>query len=448
MTSPPPATDPPPWWRRHLVAVLKVLVGGGILWFIAGQMTIDDEVRTAGRVVKGRELEIAGEVRLRTDAGELAGPWNLADSPVIRRRGDRWRVDGQEGDALVFDGAVSLVVDGLRESVLLSDVAMAEGGEEDGWVEQTLDVREGLATIYGRITAGQYLLAMLCILGMYLCGIKRWQILLRAQGIPVTFFESMRFTFIGFFFNNVVPGMTGGDVVKAVMIARAHKGRGPDAVSTVIVDRVVGLLVLAGLAAVVLLFALDTYGTIARWVFLMLACAAALMFFFLSRRVRKWLRIDRLLKRLPGSDALQRLDQAFLLYRSKGKEMALCVAISLVSHMFNIASVWILGVGLGVDAAHGLSEPALLTYVVVVPIIMIVAAVPALPGGWGIGEAAFGYFFRTVGIHNLSLSVGLSVLHRFSMLLWSLLGGVFLFLSRREAREAMREAESMEPSGS
>ena len=49
---------------------------------------------------------------------------------------------------------------------------------------------------------------------------------------------------------------------------------------------------------------------------------------------------------------------------------------------------------------------------------------------------------------NLSLSVGLSVLHRFSMLLWSLFGGVFLFLSRREAREAMREAQTMDPSGS
>ncbi|NRA96263.1 MAG: flippase-like domain-containing protein [Planctomycetes bacterium] len=427
--------------------MVKLLLGGGILWFIAGQMSIDDEVRTADEVVRGREVTFErGQVWLKTDDGDR-GPWDIADSPVLRRKGDRYRVDEEEGTGFVFKGFVSVVVDGHTQRISLDRVALTEEGTEDGWVEQTLDVREGLATIYARITVAQYLLAMACILGMYLCGIKRWQVLLRAQGIDVTFFESTRFTFIGFFFNNVVPGMTGGDVVKAVMIARAHKGRGPDAVSTVIVDRVVGLVVLAAIAAVVLVFTLDTYGTIALWVFLSLGCATALICLFLSRRVRKWLRIDRLLKRLPGSDALQRLDQAFLLYRSKGKEMAFCVAISLLSHMFNIASVLVLGLGLGVDAAHGLSEPVLLTYVVVIPIIMIVAAVPALPGGWGIGEAAFGYFFRTVGIHNLSLSVGLSVLHRFSMLLWSLLGGVFLFLSRREAREAMREAQTMDSPG-
>lgn len=438
-----------PWWRRHLVTMIKLALGGGILWFIGAQLTIDDEVRAGDEVIRGREVEVQGTVQLRTDSGELAGPWSLVkDPPVLRRQGDRWRVGDLEGVALVFSGFVSLSVEGSTERIELARVSMIDRGEEDGWVEQSLDVREGLATIYGRISIGQYLLAMACILGMYLCGIKRWQVLLRAQGIDVTFLESMRFTFIGFFFNNVVPGMTGGDVVKAVMIARAHKGRGPDAVSTVIVDRVVGLVVLAAIAAIVLLFVLDTYWTIARWVFLMLALAMLLICLFLSRRVRKLLGINRLLNRLPGSDALRRLDKAFLLYRSKGREMTFCIAISFVSHMFNIVSVWCLGIGLGVDAAHGLSEPVFVTYVVVVPIIMIVAAVPVLPGGWGVGEAAFGYFFRTVGIQNLSLSVGLSVLHRFSMLLWSLLGGVFLFLSRREAREAMLQAQSMEPSGS
>ena len=37
--------------------------------------------------------------------------------------------------------------------------------------------------------------------------------------------------------------------------------------------------------------------------------------------------------------------------------------------------------------------------------------------------------------------VGLSVLSRVSMVIWSLLGGVFLVFHRQEAREAIRESE-------
>lgn len=433
--------------------MIKLVVGALIIWFIASQLTIDDQIfRADGSVVAGRDLSVDGTVSVQGESAPTA-PRALGGEhpPIISRRGPTWRItdsDGTsvEGEALVFAGSASVVDEnGETISVPLNAVDLEKAGtDDDGWVEHTLRVKEGLATVYARISLTQYLLAMACILGMYLCGVKRWQVLLRSQGIDATFFQALRLTFIGFFFNNVVPGMTGGDVVKAVMIARESKGRGPDAVSTVIVDRVLGLIVLAALAAVVLLFALDTYGTIAMWVFIMLAVATACILLFLSRRVRKLLRIDKLLNRLPGSEALKRLDRAFLLYRTKKKEMAFCIAISLLSHMFNILSVWFLGVGLGVDAAHGLLEPQFMTYMVVVPIIMIVAAVPVLPGGWGVGEAAFGYFFRTVGVQNLALSIGLSVLHRFSMLLWSLLGGVFLFLSRKEAKEAMRDADAID----
>ncbi len=442
-----PDADGGPVRNRHLVTLIKLLVGGAILWVIASKLSIDDRVvMKDGGERTGRGLQFDGALLLSIDGEAEPRRFSLRDgiTPFFRR-GEEWRVEGQVGQQLTLEGALSLRSDDGVVEVPLDDVRVEDIGEQDGWTEQSLEIREGLATIYGRIKAINYVLAMACILGMYLCGIKRWQILLRAQSIQVGFFEAMRLTFIGFFFNNVVPGMTGGDVVKAVMIARAHKGRGPDAVSTVIVDRVIGLLVLAAIAAVVLLFALDTYGTIAQWVFLMLAFAGAMICLFLSRRVRRALRIDRLLKRLPAADALQRLDDAFMLYRSKHKKMAACVGLSVIAHIFNIASVYCLGVGLGVDEAGGLQAPEILTYMVVVPIIMIVAAVPLLPGGWGVGEFAFGYFFRSVGIQNLSLSVGLSVLHRLSMLLWSLLGGIFLVLGRQDAREAVKQARTLEP---
>ena len=64
----------------------------------------------------------------------------------------------------------------------------------------------------------------------------RWWLLLRASNLPQTLIRAFRLTFIGCFFNNVVPGQTGGDLVRAYYIARENKGRKTDSILTVIVD--------------------------------------------------------------------------------------------------------------------------------------------------------------------------------------------------------------------
>ena len=60
-------------------------------------------------------------------------------------------------------------------------------------------------------------------------------------------------TAIGLFFNIVVPGLTGGDLVKAVLAARDHPERKAAAMISVLVDRLIGVLVLVLLGAVAIL---------------------------------------------------------------------------------------------------------------------------------------------------------------------------------------------------
>lgn len=446
--------------RRALFTVLKLGLGLAIMYAVFSKLHIRDQVDvkagdpSAMTVIEGTLVENTLAVSLVLDDGSTVGPfswdkdevsyWKGADgASVLATKNGRHR-----GKEVQFDGHLTLRREGQFElqHVPFSDIAFENGGTEEGLTEQLLKRREGLLTIFRRLSIGSYALALLSVLAMYLFGIKRWQVLLRAQGLEVSYFEATRLTFIGFFFNNIVPGMTGGDVIKAVLIARAHKGRGPDAVATVIVDRILGLVVLAGLAAVVLLFSYDTYRTVANWVFLFLAISVAAAMFFLSRRVRRFLRIDRLMNRLPGAPILKQLDQAFLAYRNQPGVITVAIGLSILAHLANVLSVYYMGLDLGVAQENGLKGPELLTYMATVPIIMIVSSIPLLPGGWGLGEAAFGYFFRSVGIRNITLSVSLSVLHRFSLLLFSLVGGIFL-LSGRTDRHAVtptrEEAESI-----
>ena len=64
----------------------------------------------------------------------------------------------------------------------------------------------------------------------------RWQILLRPVEIRLGYLRTLHFNYLGLFFNNFLVGLTGGDLVKAILIARGT-GRRAAAVLTVFVDR-------------------------------------------------------------------------------------------------------------------------------------------------------------------------------------------------------------------
>ena len=78
----------------------------------------------------------------------------------------------------------------------------------------------------------------------------RWWILVRALGTPCRLRDAVRIGFWGYLFNLAPLGVVGGDLVKAVMLARAHRQKQPEVVASVIVDRVIGLYVLFAFASV------------------------------------------------------------------------------------------------------------------------------------------------------------------------------------------------------
>ena len=66
-----------------------------------------------------------------------------------------------------------------------------------------------------------------------------------------------------------------------------------------------------------LAFTFDLYPEAAIAVFGFLGAAAFGLVLFFSRRVRSAIRLDELVKKLPGAGVLKKLDRAFFLYRSQ-----------------------------------------------------------------------------------------------------------------------------------
>src|SRR5918994_1561218 len=81
----------------------------------------------------------------------------------------------------------------------------------------------------------------------------RWFLLVRALDLPFKVRDAIRLGFIGNFFNLVIPGAVGGDLIKAAYLSR-EQAKKTQAIATMIIDRLLGLLglfLLAGIAGAV-----------------------------------------------------------------------------------------------------------------------------------------------------------------------------------------------------
>jgi uncharacterized protein (TIRG00374 family) len=301
-----------------------------------------------------------------------------------------------------------------------------DGSELEVARSELLDGRpqHGLVGIVRQIRWKPFALALLSLAGTYLVTIIRWRWLCVARKIPLGFGDAVRFSFLGFFFNNAVPGATGGDVLKAYFASRNRAAK-TDVFASVILDRIIGLTALVFLAGgAILLQAGDLRsGRLARAIYLVLLVTVVGGLVYYSRRLRRVLGLRTVARFLPFPDLVQRIDRAFFLYRLHKRVLVASFLVSFLAHGFTILNHILLGAALGLHAP-------LSAYFIYVPIGQVASALPIVPGGWGVREFAYGYLFRRAGL-TFSQGTALSILHGLCVLLWSLLGG-FFFMAGHE----------------
>src|SRR5947209_10171924 len=75
----------------------------------------------------------------------------------------------------------------------------------------------------------------------------RWQILLRVQKIYLSFPRITGLFFIGMFYNQFLPGGTGGDIIKSYLLLKETPGKTAGALLAVVFDRLIGLVALVAI---------------------------------------------------------------------------------------------------------------------------------------------------------------------------------------------------------
>ena len=104
--------------------------------------------------------------------------------------------------------ALRILISGLCVAYVAHNVQWSDTLDADGTVSQ------GFLKILGNVfDHGNWpwlVAAVLAYVLSPLFGAWRWRLLLKIQNIHLTFRQSWRLTYIGFFFNTFMPGVTGG----------------------------------------------------------------------------------------------------------------------------------------------------------------------------------------------------------------------------------------------
>ena len=96
------------------------------------------------------------------------------------------------------------------------------------------------------------LLGTVVAYGAWFLNTWKWQILLASPGAHLSYWQLLRLNFLGIFYNLILPGQVGGEVVKGITLSNMGVTKAASAVS-IMADRVTGLLAIfilgiAGLA--------------------------------------------------------------------------------------------------------------------------------------------------------------------------------------------------------
>jgi uncharacterized protein (TIRG00374 family) len=259
----------------------------------------------------------------------------------------------------------------------------------------------------------------------------RWRILLAAVGVSVPLSELTAIYLIGFLFNNLLPSGLGGDAIRMVELNR-HSQRGADTVTSVVVDRFLGLSALQAIALVALLTNWGTVpGGVAYFTIAIFVGSLGIGYLLLNRALYVRLRQHLpLFGRLTDVKFVGNLFESFQRYPLAALGQSYLVAI-----LFNLIHIAMYSfIGFALKAPVNLVQ-----YAVIVPITSLLLLVPISFAGLGVREEAFRRLYGQIGVRP-EVAVAMSLLvHIIGNICTGLIGGVIYML--RGAREIVSEGK-------
>jgi hypothetical protein len=295
-------------------------------------------------------------------------------------------------------------------------------------------IKRGLLNVSALESALGHWIELLMITAVYYTQLAiiswRWNRLLRAQGVPLLWQDAFSLTMIGSFFNLVTPSAVGGDLMKCYYLHRRVGERKVEAMATIFLDRVLGMLSLLLTAALAALPAVALGG---QPVAVKMLCGIAVLGAMGGAAViaiAVWMGQNTM--GTAGSSStirfLARSMGALGAYRRAPGTLAWAVAAGVLSNVLACGSFYLAALAIGVR-----EFPVDLMFLV--PLGISSTALPLSPAGVGVGQVAFAELFRIASNGSLTFGANAYTVFQAMQLAVNLTGFFWYVLYRQEVRE-------------
>lgn len=314
---------------------------------------------------------------------------------------------------------------GVAVKVLVSAGLIALFFRQIEWVEVT-DAASAIRPSYLLLAVGLFLVSNLL-------GALQWGYLLRVQGIVLPAGRLVSLYFVGVFFNNFLVSNIGGDAVRVYDLNRMT-GEGSKGFAATFLDRFVGLFVLILFSLVAFARNPDLWTPGITLPMLALAgMLTGILVFGFSRRLSA--RILSLAERFAPEKVvslMQGIRDGFIAYRNAYGLLARVLVVASGVQLTRIGVYYAVGQGMQVGASFD-------HFVVFIPLIAIVAAVPISFGGIGVRENLGRILFGRVGVEPAE-ALAMMFLGYLAGIAASLAGGVSFVFRRGDQERAQTDA--------
>ncbi len=276
----------------------------------------------------------------------------------------------------------------------------------------------------------------------------RWWLLVRCQGIDLSFLEAFRISSICFVLSFVSVGSVGGDLFKAIFLARRRPGKRVEAVASVFVDRGVGLYGLLLLAtAAFLIHGTDDPLELADQNMQRLKTGAAVLSILgtavLAVLVFGGKFVDRMVRwcsRLPVIGGIvAKIGPPLRMFHNHPIAFGMSILMSVGVHVGLTTSMYLVARSLYADV------PTFAEHFIIVPLAMLASALPITPAGIGVLEATMKWLYELIPAQSTTAS-GTLVALAFEMVkvVLAAVGTVFYWTAGEEVRQSLEEAEHVD----
>ncbi len=269
----------------------------------------------------------------------------------------------------------------------------------------------------------------------------RWYLLVRVIEPRFTLRSTMLLGFIGYVFNLVIPGAVGGDFIKAAFLVRMHIKK-TQAIASMVIDRIVGLLglfVLAALAGAIAWSGVESAQVrrliVASWIATGLAFLVLVLIFTQA--------LTRLFPGLGGSghgrlaSIMTELKEMSTTYRRRLDIVFLGLVLSVLGHALNVTAFYLMSKMLFPTTL----TTTLAQHFLMVPLTLFTMVVPLPFGALGLSEGVGDQIGKLVGHPGGALAMlGFRVL----MYACGLISACVYLANLREVRSLTAEAHHLE----